>query len=195
MQTTPVKNFNIPNILSSLRVILLPLLYVFALIGMRLEFLIAYIIIGSTDALDGFLARLLNQVTKLGKVLDTVADILFYFSTLFFIFYFYPDRIAPNTWLLIVFMVFYLGAFVISILKTGKPMQIHTTLLRVNATLVYFLVIASHFFDTTYVVTAILVSFIVGYIEEMAIFIKFGAVDQDTKSYRWMLKKIKKRSI
>jgi len=191
MQTTPVKNFNIPNVLSSLRVILLPILYVFALIGMRLEFLIAYIIIGSTDALDGFLARLLNQVTKLGKFLDTVADILFYFSTLFFIFYFYPDRIAPNTWLLIVFMCFYIGAFVISIVKTGKPMQIHTTHLRVNATLVYFLVILSYFFDTTYVVTAILISFIIGYIEEIAIFIKFGAVDQDTKSYRWMLKKTK----
>jgi phosphatidylglycerophosphate synthase len=183
MQTTPIKNLNIPNILSSLRVILLPILYVFALIGMRLEFLIAYILIGSTDALDGFLARMLNQVTKLGKVLDTVADILFYFSTLFFIFYFYPDRIAPNTWLLIIFMVFYLGAFVISFIKTGKPMQIHTTLLRVNATLVYFLVIASYFFDTTYVVTAIIISFIIGYVEEIAIFIKFGAVDQDTKSF------------
>lgn len=190
MQISPAKNFNIPNILSSLRVILLPILYVFALIGMELEFLIAYIIIGSTDALDGFLARLFNQVTKLGKVLDTFADILFYFSTLFFIFYFYPDRIAPNTWLLIVFMCFYLGAFVISIIKTGKPMQIHTTLLRVNATLVYFLVILSYFFDTTYVITAIVVSFIIGYIEEIVIFIKFGAVDQDTKSYRWMLKKI-----
>lgn len=194
MQTSPtsaVKNFNIPNILSSLRVILLPLLYVFAFIGMRLEFLIGYIIIGSTDALDGFLARLLNQVTKLGKFLDTVADILFYFSTLFFIYYFYPDRIAPNTWLLIVFMCFYLGAFIVAIIKTGKPMQLHTTHLRVNATLVYFLVILSYFFDTTYVVTAILISFIIGYIEEIAIFLKFGAVDQDTKSYRQLKNKSK----
>jgi cardiolipin synthase len=191
MQPNTVKNFNLPNILSSLRVILLPILYVFALIGMRLEFLVAYIIIGSTDALDGFLARLLNQVTKLGKFLDTVADILFYFSTLFFITYFYPDRIIPNTWLIIVFMIIYLGAFIISIVKNGKPMQIHTTHLRINATLVYFLVILSYFFDTTFVVTAILISFIIGYIEEIAIFIKFGSVDQDTKSYRSLMQKEK----
>jgi cardiolipin synthase len=191
MQPNTVKNFNLPNILSSLRVILLPILYVFALIGMRLEFLVAYIIIGSTDALDGFLARLLNQVTKLGKFLDTVADILFYFSTLFFITYFYPDRIIPNTWLIIVFMIIYLGAFIISIVKTGKPMQIHTMHLRINATLVYFLVILSYFFDTTFVVTAILISFIIGYIEEIAIFIKFGSVDQDTKSYRSLMQKEK----
>lgn len=191
MQPNTVKNFNLPNILSSLRVILLPILYVFALIGMHLEFLIAYIIIGSTDALDGFLARLLNQVTKLGKFLDTVADILFYFSTLFFITYFYPDRIIPNTWLIIVFMIIYLGAFIVSIVKTGKPMQIHTTHLRINATFVYFLVILSYFFDTTFVVTAILISFIIGYIEEIAIFIKFGSVDQDTKSYRSLMQKEK----
>ena len=191
MQPNTVKNFNLPNILSSLRVVLLPILYVFALIGMHLEFLIAYIIIGSTDALDGFLARLLNQVTKLGKFLDTVADILFYFSTLFFITYFYPDRIIPNTWLIIVFMIIYLGAFIVSIVKTGKPMQIHTTHLRINATLVYFLVILSYFFDTTFVVTAILISFIIGYIEEIAIFIKFGSVDQDTKSYRSLMQKEK----
>jgi cardiolipin synthase len=191
MQPNTVKNFNLPNILSSLRVVLLPILYVFALIGMHLEFLIAYIIIGSTDALDGFLARLLNQVTKLGKFLDTVADILFYFSTLFFITYFYPDRIIPNTWLIIVFMIIYLGAFIVSIVKTGKPMQIHTTHLRINATFVYFLVILSYFFDTTFVVTAILISFIIGYIEEIAIFIKFGSVDQDTKSYRSLMKKEK----
>ncbi len=191
MQPNTVKNFNLPNILSSLRVVLLPILYVFALIGMHLEFLIAYIIIGSTDALDGFLARLLNQVTKLGKFLDTVADILFYFSTLFFITYFYPDRIIPNTWLIIVFMIIYLGAFIISIVKTGKPMQIHTTHLRINATFVYFLVILSYFFDTTFVVTAILISFIIGYIEEIAIFIKFGSVDQDTKSYRSLMQKEK----
>lgn len=191
MQPNTVKNFNLPNILSSLRVVLLPILYVFALIGMHLEFLIAYIIIGSTDALDGFLARLLNQVTKLGKFLDTVADILFYFSTLFFITYFYPDRIIPNTWLIIVFMIIYLGAFIVSIVKTGKPMQIHTTHLRINATLVYFLVILSYFFDTTFVVTAILISFIIGYIEEIAIFIKFGSVDQDTKSYRSLMIKEK----
>ncbi len=182
------RNFNIPNVLSSLRVILLPLLYVFAFLSMRLEFLIGYIIIGSTDALDGFLARALNQVTKLGKVLDTVADILFYFSTLFFIYFFYPEIVAPNTWLLTIFMVFYLGAFIISFIKFGRPIQIHTNLLRLNATFVYFLMILSYFMDTTYVVTFILCSFILGYIEEIAIFLKFGAVDVDTRSIFKLIK-------
>jgi hypothetical protein len=111
-----------------------------------------------------------------------VADILFYFSTLFFIYFFYPEIVAPNTWLLMIFMVFYLGAFILSFIKFGRPIQIHTTLLRLNATFVYFLMILSYFMDTTYVVTFILCSFILGYIEEMIIFIKYGAVDVDTRS-------------
>jgi len=187
MQTT--KNFNIPNVLSALRVILLPILYVFALLSMRIEFLISYIVIGSTDALDGFLARALNQVTKLGKLLDTVADILFYFSTLFFIYFFFPHIIDPNLWLIVVFMTFYLSAYILSFVKFGKPLQIHTNLLRLNASFVYFLMILSYFFDTTYVVTFILCSFILGYIEEIIIFIKFGAVDVDTRSIFSLIKK------
>jgi cardiolipin synthase len=58
------KNINIPNALSISRIIFLPLLYYFALNWLKLEFLISYIFIGITDALDGFLARLLNQVTS-----------------------------------------------------------------------------------------------------------------------------------
>ena len=189
MQTN--KNFNIPNVLSSLRVILLPILYIFAFLSMRAEFLVGYILIGATDALDGFLARALNQVTRLGKILDTVADILFYFSTLFFIVFFYPDIIEANTVLLFVFLGFYLSAYIFSWIKFSKPMQIHTNLLRLNASFVYFLMILSHFFDTTYVVTFILLSFILGYIEELAIFIIYGEVDVDTRSIFTLIKKQK----
>jgi cardiolipin synthase len=37
---------------------------------------------GLTDFLDGYLARKLNQTTKLGKTLDPVADRLYIFATL-----------------------------------------------------------------------------------------------------------------
>lgn len=186
---TVSKNFNIPNVLSSLRVILLPLLYVFAFMSMRIEFLVGYIIIGSTDALDGFLARALNQVTKLGKILDTVADILFYFSTLFFIYYFYPEIVLSNVVILYIFLCFYLTAYLISWIKFGKPIQVHTNWLRLNAIFVFLLMILSHFFDATYVVTFILCSFILAYIEEISIFIFYGAVDTDTRSIFSLIKK------
>jgi cardiolipin synthase len=73
---------NIPNLLSFLRIALVPVFLWFLLD----EFFIAAILIlalaGLTDFLDGFIARKLNQTTKLGKLLDPVADRLYIFATL-----------------------------------------------------------------------------------------------------------------
>jgi CDP-diacylglycerol--glycerol-3-phosphate 3-phosphatidyltransferase len=188
-------NLNLPNLLSLSRIVFLPLLYFFAWMGASFEFLIAYIIIGATDALDGFLARLLKQVTSLGKVLDTVADILFYFSTLYFLLFFYPQIIISNIPLLIIFLVFYIGAYLYSWIKFKRPIQIHTNHLRLNATFIYFLVIISYFMDTTWVVSFILISFMIAYIEEILIFYFYGAVDIDTRSIWQLIKKNKNKNL
>ena len=66
--------FTIPNILCYLRIILI---VPFVTFFVRKEYLISAIIIGVSglsDCFDGFLARKLNQVTSLGKMLDPVAD-------------------------------------------------------------------------------------------------------------------------
>ncbi len=68
---------NIPNSLTSLRILLIPF-FIFFLMNRRFEEAFAVFAAGSvTDALDGFLARRLHQTTKVGKILDPVADKLF----------------------------------------------------------------------------------------------------------------------
>ena len=66
--------FTIPNILSYLRIVLIaPFMVVF--LQRKYEVAAVLIIIsGLTDCVDGFLARRLNQITQLGKMLDPVAD-------------------------------------------------------------------------------------------------------------------------
>ncbi|MCF7932036.1 MAG: CDP-alcohol phosphatidyltransferase family protein [Acholeplasmataceae bacterium] len=182
------RNLNLPNFLSLSRIVFLPILYIFVFSDMPFAFLIAFIILGSTDFLDGYLARKLNQVTPLGKALDTVADMFFYFSTAYFIFLLYPEYLSPNTVLLLVFLGVYICAYVLSIVYYKRPVQVHTTILRLGATLVYALVILSYMFDTTHVITIILITFILGCLEEMWMFIRFGPVDIDTKSI-WSLYK------
>lgn len=64
----------VPNVLSFLRLLVLPVVYV-ALI--REEWMTAFILLaifGSTDWLDGYIARRFDQVTKLGKLLDPISD-------------------------------------------------------------------------------------------------------------------------
>jgi cardiolipin synthase (CMP-forming) len=65
---------NIPNFLSLLRIILVPVIVIFLIQGSYAKALIVFVISGLTDALDGAVARLLNKQTKLGSFLDPLAD-------------------------------------------------------------------------------------------------------------------------
>lgn len=77
---------NIPNILTTLRIILVPIyLSVFfsnRANGILLAGLI-FILAGISDVLDGYIARKYNMTTKLGTVLDPLADKLMTFAVLF----------------------------------------------------------------------------------------------------------------
>jgi cardiolipin synthase len=73
---------NIPNLLSFLRIALVPVFLWLLLNEMFLSAIFVLVVAGITDFLDGYLARKLNQMTKLGKVLDPVADRLYIFATL-----------------------------------------------------------------------------------------------------------------
>ncbi len=71
---------NLPNTLTIIRVLLIP---VFVILIMDHSFgwaLIAFAIAGITDGLDGLLARLTHQKTELGAFLDPIADKLLLIS-------------------------------------------------------------------------------------------------------------------
>ena len=66
----------IPNFVTSLRIvgaIILLFLKPFSTL-----FFVVYSFTGFTDAIDGFLARKLNQVSVFGSKLDSVSDLIFY---------------------------------------------------------------------------------------------------------------------
>lgn len=182
------ENVNIPNALSLSRLIFLPILFLFAIWNMRLSFLIGYIILGATDYFDGLIARRFNQKTEMGKALDSFADIFFYVSTAWFIYRLYPAYLAPNNNLLIVFFGVFFLSFIVSGIWCKKPIMMHTFLLKLNAVLVYILVILSHFINTTAFIAVILIIYIIGFIEEIIIFIRYGNVDPDTWSLFHLIK-------
>ncbi len=66
--------FTIPNVLSVLRMGLVPLFIIAVLDGKPLRALILFLVAGITDALDGFIARFANQASLLGAYLDPMAD-------------------------------------------------------------------------------------------------------------------------
>ena len=65
----------IPNLLSLLRLIMIPLI-IWLYIGLKNYSLTAIMVLvsGLTDIIDGFIARTFNMVSDVGKVLDPIAD-------------------------------------------------------------------------------------------------------------------------
>lgn len=72
----------VPNLLSLLRLVLLP---VFCLLILRERdgaALVVLVVSGATDYFDGMLARRWNQVSRVGQLLDPLADRLYILCTL-----------------------------------------------------------------------------------------------------------------
>lgn len=66
--------FTIPNFITLLRIFLMPF-FIMAIVYKRFDLaLYVFIIASLTDALDGLIARLKNQKSKLGAFLDPLAD-------------------------------------------------------------------------------------------------------------------------
>lgn len=77
---------NLPNILATIRIIIAPLMFwvilnpdIFTNNGFHITWAyyfaaLLFVLASATDYFDGFIARELNQVTLLGKILDPLAD-------------------------------------------------------------------------------------------------------------------------
>lgn len=156
---------------------------------MYLSFTVAYAILGMTDMFDGMIARRFNMKTEIGKHLDSIADLFFFLSSAYFIHILYTEYLQPNMTLFFIFMGVLVISFVVSYIRCGKVILMHTFLAKLCAVLVYFLVIASCFFDTTMIITFIICAYIITFSEEILIFIKFGDIDPDTFSIFSLLKK------
>ena len=88
----------IPNLLTILRVLLTPLLVILLLEHRLSEALIVFILAGVTDGLDGLIARLYKQKSRLGAFLDPLADKLLLASTYIILAYL---NLIP-TWLTVI---------------------------------------------------------------------------------------------
>lgn len=65
---------NIPNILTTLRLLMIPVFIHFMLKGQLVAAALIFISAGITDMLDGYIARRYNMITTWGKLADPLAD-------------------------------------------------------------------------------------------------------------------------
>ena len=129
--------FTISNFLSIVRILLvIPTVYVISIGRNDLFYYIAFIAILS-DWLDGFLARKLNQITDLGKILDPVGDKVLIASVVIALFYYQGFPL----WLMLVIVLrdvgILIGAFFIydkqkQVTSSNWPGKISVTFIAVT---------------------------------------------------------------
>ena len=97
---------NLPNKLTILRVLMIPMVMVCYMVDAipygKIIALVLFVIAAATDFLDGHIARKYNLVTDLGKFLDPIADKLLVITTLIMI---VVDGTIPAPWGLIVLTI------------------------------------------------------------------------------------------
>lgn len=135
---------NLPNLLSILRILLIPL-FLFLMVKRKTpEALIVFLFAGLTDVLDGFTARVWHMKTKIGAFLDPAADKLL--MTASFIVLTIPSMNSPNVipfWLTITVigrdLLIVSAAFILYLLRGQKTFL--PTLLGKTCTVLQVIVI------------------------------------------------------
>lgn len=161
--------YSIPNILSFLRLGLVPVLIGLALVkaGPLFLWVLAFSLL--SDVLDGYLARKLNQVSELGAKLDSWGDVLTYASMIFGLFSIWPTTFVEQAPFLFAAMLSFTVPVAVALRKFGGYPSYHTWGAKIAAVLIapaYYVLIlyGSDDFFRLVILFHILVA-----IEEMAI--------------------------
>jgi len=116
----------IPNVLSSLRIVLMPVLLLLAWQQKQLVFLLVLAMCLVSDALDGFLARRLNQQSDFGAKLDSWGDLLTYGAMIGGLYLAWPDTFYREAGFIALGVGSYLLPTVASLIKFGELPSYHT---------------------------------------------------------------------
>ncbi len=79
------ESLNLPNLITLVRILLIPvfiILFITPTPDRSMSAAVIFVVAAITDLLDGYIARRTGQVTKLGKLLDPIADKLLVLSAL-----------------------------------------------------------------------------------------------------------------
>ena len=126
---------HVPNVLSGARALAVPALAVLALL--RLETAFTWVLIPAllSDIFDGLIARAFGLESKVGAMLDSVADTLLLFVSVYGIWVFHPEVIRDHAWLCGLAVGLWALEDVLALLRYRRLSSFHTYLSKLVANL------------------------------------------------------------
>ncbi len=115
-----------PNLISALRIGLMPVVLLMAIGGSRRGFVAVLVVSLATDALDGFLARRLNAYSDFGRKLDSLADYLTLLTGLAGIALLWPEEVRREFLWICTGMAAFFAVIIYGFVRLGRAPCYHT---------------------------------------------------------------------
>jgi phosphatidylglycerophosphate synthase len=177
-----LKNLNLAEWFALSRLITFPIIMGLVFYGDRTLFAWLYLILFSTDVLDGFFAHFFNMETSRRSKLDSTGDVLYFFAGVFAFYIFEPDYFINKWPWLVVLSVLYSLQFAICMIKFKRPSSFHTYSAKFAAFIQFvFLAWTFFFFPNDFLFYAAFIAGVFESIDEILIAIHLKKWDTNMK--------------
>jgi len=138
---------NIPNLLSSFRLVVVPFLLLIAWLNRPNLFLAILAVSLLSDAIDGFIARRLKVTSKTGAQLDSWGDFATYLTVAVSACWLWPEILHRESFFIVTGIIFYILPVFAGLIKFKRLPSYHTWAAKTLAVLIclaiYFLLVTS----------------------------------------------------
>lgn len=166
---------NLPNLLSTIRIIISVFLIIF--IHEPIIFLVLYLVCGLSDVLDGYIARLTGTESALGAKLDSIAD-MFLTGVIFFFLINSYGALLLSLWPIIVCIgCIRICNIIVAYIKYHNFVILHTYANKATGLLLFFIPIAYSLLENMVFLWIICTVALLSSIEECIIHIKEKELD------------------
>ena len=161
--------YNLPNLVSLIRMLLAPVLIYFAINQQPYWYIGMLLFTVFTDVLDGFLARTLNQITELGSRLDSWGDCVIYTTMAICAWLLWPEILQRELPYFIIIVLSFMLPALIGFIKFHRFTSYHTwaVKLAVFVTVIAYLLLFTGLLDWPFRIAALFCLYAA--IEEIAI--------------------------
>jgi cardiolipin synthase len=136
----------IPNRITAIRLLALPVLWILALTGARTYLAIGLLLSAITDVIDGPIARKYNQTSDFGSKFDSLADQFIQISAVFWVLILMPEVYTDNLWITIAALGTYLASLTVGLIKFKRLANLHLYLTKLGGIFLYTFVIHAFLF-------------------------------------------------
>jgi phosphatidylglycerophosphate synthase len=137
---------HLPNLISTLRLLCAPVLVWLTAQGLAGAFAWVLIVAWLSDLADGWLARSFGWVSRLGAMLDSVADIALTLATLYGIWIFHNEVFVVHGWLIWLVFGLWVTVNAVALARYGRPASFHSRLAQVGMALFGVFVLTLFFY-------------------------------------------------